>query len=159
MELTKQHVLDFLKQHKLMQVATFGDFPWIANVYYAFDNDLNLYFLSGEQTLHCKQIMQNEKVAVAIVDSRLGLHDKQIGLQMWGVAKKVSDIEKLRYALAMWKQVLNEKDDDLSAENILNNVVKSRVWRIAPKRIKIFSKELFPAPTGEEPVLELNPIL
>lgn len=155
MQLTKQHVLDFLKQHKLMQVATYGDFPWIANVYYAFDDDLNLYFLSNEKTLHCRHIAQNEKVAVSVVDSDQGLHDPQIGLQMWGVAKKVSDIEKLRYVLAMWKQTLNEKDDNLSAENVVSNVVKSKVFRISPKRIKIFSKQLFNVPTGEEPVLEL----
>lgn len=156
MELTKQIVLDFLKTNKMMQVATFGkDHPWIANVYYVFDNDLNLYFLSGEKTLHCRQIAENEKVACAISDSHQGLHDKQIGLQMWGTAKKISDLEKLRFALGKWKEVLNEKDDELSAENILNNVIKNRVYKISPKKIKIFSKQLFNVPTGEEPVLEL----
>ncbi|OGY39552.1 MAG: hypothetical protein A2418_03300 [Candidatus Brennerbacteria bacterium RIFOXYC1_FULL_41_11] len=155
MELIKQHVLNFLKTNKLMSVATFGSYPWIANVYYVFDDEMNLYFLSGEKTLHCQQISQNEKVAVAIVDSHQGFHDKQIGLQMWGIAKKVSDLEKLRYVLGMWKQALNEKDDNLSAEHIINNVIKSRVYRISPKRIKIFSKQLFSVPTGEEPVLEL----
>ena len=87
MELTKQHVLDFLKTNKLMQVATFGDFPWIVNVFYVFDDDLNLFFLSAENILHCRQIAQNEKVAVAIVDSHQNYSDKLKGLQMYGIAK------------------------------------------------------------------------
>ena len=155
MECTKQHVLDFLKTQKLMQVATMGEFPWIANVYYVFDQDMNLYFLSGEKTLHARHIAHNENVAVAIVDSHQGLNDKQIGLQMWGKAQQVSEMEKIRYALQMWKTVFQVQDDELSYENMVKNIVKSRVYKITPKRIKIFSKELFPVPTGEEPVLEM----
>ena len=155
MTLAKEHIFEFLKKHKLMQVATVGDFPWIATVYYVFDDEMNLYFLSGEKTLHCQQIKQNEKVAVAIVDSHQGLNDKQIGLQMYGVAKQVSDMQKINFVLKMWKQVLDVKDDQLSYENMIKNVIKNRVYKISPKRIKIFSKELFNVPTGEEPVLEL----
>lgn len=49
--LTRKLVLDFLAKHKLMVVATYAKFPWIATVYYAFDNDLNIYFLSSPRLL------------------------------------------------------------------------------------------------------------
>jgi uncharacterized protein YhbP (UPF0306 family) len=43
MKLTKQHIRDYLEEHNLMQVATYGDeYPWIASVYYSFDKNLNL---------------------------------------------------------------------------------------------------------------------
>lgn len=155
MELTKQHVLDYLKDHKLMQVATFGDFPWIASVFYVFDEEMSLYFLSGEKTLHCRQIAENEKVAVAVVDSHQQYSDKLKGLQLWGIAKQVSEMEKIKYILKSLSQVLSNKDDELSYEKAIKGVVKNKIYKIIPKRIKLFSEELFDTLPGEEPVLEL----
>ena len=88
MQLTKQHVLDFLKTNKLMQVATMGDFPWIATVYYSFDNELNLYFLSSDKTLHVKQIKKNPKVSVAITDSHQDINKPKKVCRFPGWQKK-----------------------------------------------------------------------
>ncbi len=48
----KKEIDTYLKSQRLMSIATYGDFPWIANVYYGHDPELNLYFLSK----HCKAI-------------------------------------------------------------------------------------------------------
>lgn len=156
MELTKQLVLDFLKTQKLMSVATYGDFPWSASVYYTFDNDLNLYFLSVPATLHCKFIGQNQNVAVSIADSSQDIAKPKKGLQVWGVAEQLSDAAKIMHALKMWKDFLGVVNPGLSYENMAKSVIKGRMYRIAPKRIKLFDQELFKdADDGEEPVLEL----
>lgn len=125
-------------------------------LHYVFDNDLNLYFLSGEKTLHCRQIIKNEKVAVAIVDSHQQYSDKLKGLQLWGVAKQVSETEKIKYILKSLSRILNNKDDELSYEKAIKGVVKNKIYKITPKRIKLFSEELFDTLPGEEPVLELD---
>lgn len=156
MELTKQHVLDFLKTQKLMSVATFGDFPWSASVYYTFDDDLNLYFLSSPTTLHCKHIVQNNKVAISIADSSQSVAQSKRGLQIWGECEQISESAKIIHALKMWKDFLGVINSELTYENMVKKVVSGRMYRIMPKRVKLFDQELFKdVDDGEEPVLEL----
>jgi len=153
--LTKNQVLDFLKDQKLMAVATFGKHPWIASVYYSFDNDLNLYFLSDPATLHCRQIEQNPQVAVSIADSRQKVIDLKKGLQIYGIAKQISGALKIKHTLRSWKDALNVIDKELTYTNMLKKVIKGRMYQITPKRIKLFDQKLFPVEDGKEPVLDL----
>lgn len=155
MELMRQQVLDFLAKYKLMSVATFGDFPWIASVYYTFDNDLNLYFLSSPSTLHCKQIEKNNSVAVSIADSHQEIAAMKVGLQVSGTAQRISGASKIMHALKVWKQSLGVEDPELSYENMIKRVIHGRMYKITPKRIKLFDQKLFPVEDGEEPVLNL----
>ena len=92
-KLTKKIILDFLKMHKLMFVATQGEYPWIAAVFYTYDYDLNLYFLSSPETLHCKQIKQNNEVAVAIADSNQQLNDVKKGME--DLQKLITEVRQL----------------------------------------------------------------
>lgn len=155
MELKKQQVLDFLAKYKLMSVATYGEFPWIASVYYTFDNDVNLYFLSSPTTLHCKQIEKNNKVAVSVADSDQDIGALKRGLQISGIAARISDAKKLIHALRIWKQSLGVKDPELTYENMIKKVIHGRMYKITPKKIKLFDQKLFPVEDGEEPVLNL----
>jgi len=148
--LTKELVRRFLAEHNLMAVATFGSFPWIASVYYTFDRDLNIYFLSDPATLHAKQILQNSQVAVAIAASRQDINKPKRGLQLSGVAKQIHGLAKVKHALRLWKRNLDVVDPQLTVK-----VVKCSMFKITPKRIKLFDQKLFPVPDGQEPVLEL----
>jgi uncharacterized protein len=153
MELTKQQVLDFLAEHKLMAVATSGDFPWIASVYYSFDRDLNLYFLSAPSTLHCKQIEKNNRVAVSIADSHQEVSKLKKGLQISGIVEQISGMAKVKHALSLWKSSLGVNDPEITYENMVSKIVKGRMYVIKPLRIKLFDQRLFPVEDGEEPVL------
>lgn len=42
---------------------------WIANLYYAFDNDYNFYWYSPKNSKHSELIKENPRVAIAIFDS------------------------------------------------------------------------------------------
>ena len=149
--LTKQHVLDFLKGERQMCLATFGSFPWIATVYYTFDDNLHLYFMSDQSTLHCQQIAQNSKVAIAIANSNQNINKPKRGLQISGIAEQLSSVEKVTQALKMWKQYLHVRDPGLTYK-----AVKNSMYRITPKRIKLFDQELFKKEDGKEPVMELE---
>ena len=153
--LTKKNVLDFLGTKKLMIIATYGDHPWIASVYYSFDKDLNLYFISVPSTIHGRQMEKNKKVAVAIVDSNQKPSDVKRGLQIYGTVEKVSGINKVRHALRLWKDFLNIQRPDISFENMKKGLYKGRMYKITPKKIKLFDQEKFKVPDGEEPILEL----
>ena len=155
MELTKQQVRDFLAGQKLMSIATFGEFPWVAAVYYTFDRDLNLYFLSSPDTLHCQMIAKNKNVAVSIADSAQSIDSVKKGLQLSGTAERISDAGKIRFALKLWKEALNVKNKKFTYQNMLKNVIKSRMYKVKPVRIKLFDQGLFKVEDGLEPILYL----
>jgi len=148
--LTKALILDFLKEHKLMSIATYDGFPWIAYVYYVFDKDLNLYFLSAPDTLHAKQIIKNQKVAVSIGDSNQDINEPKRGLQMSGISKQISGFEKIKYVLELWKSNLGVINPNLTIK-----AATGKMFKVIPKRIKLFDQELFKVRDGQEPILEL----
>ncbi len=152
--LTKKLVLDFLKLHKLMFIATQGEHPWIAAVFYTFDGDLNLYFLSSPETLHSKHIIKNKEVAVAIADSKQQLRDSKKGIQIYGHVKEISDLHKIKHAVNLWKKSLGYEGSEISYENMIGKVIKGRMYQIKPKKIKYFNQDLFPVEDGKEPILE-----
>ena len=60
--------LEYFTTCKLMQLATISDGnPWICNVYFVIDDDLNIYWTSAKGRQHSVEIMANPKVAVSIV--------------------------------------------------------------------------------------------
>ncbi|OGG06322.1 hypothetical protein A2872_01170 [Candidatus Gottesmanbacteria bacterium RIFCSPHIGHO2_01_FULL_42_12] len=148
--LTCDLVLKFLKTNKLMAVATFGKFPWIASVYYTYDRDLNLYFLSDPTTVHAQQIINNPKVAVSICNSLQDINKPKRRLQLWGIAEQISGLDKVKLALKLWKDNLGIINPKLTYKS-----VKSSMFKITPKRVKLFDQELFKVEDGKEPILEL----
>jgi uncharacterized protein YhbP (UPF0306 family) len=152
---TKKDVIDFLDLHKLMTIATYGDHPWIASVFYSFDSELNLFFISNPLTLHGRQMRKNKMVAVAIADSHQKPSDVKKGLQIFGYIKEISGVNKINYALRHWKNFLNIKRPDISFENMKKGLYKGRIYKLIPKKIKLFDQEKFKVPDGEEPMLEL----
>ncbi|MCL4364566.1 pyridoxamine 5'-phosphate oxidase family protein [Patescibacteria group bacterium] len=153
--LTKKDVLEFLKDKKLMVLATHGDYPWIASVFYSFDKDLSIYFISAPSTLHGKQMENNKKVAAAIVDSHQKPSDAKKGLQIYGTVEQISGINKISYAIRLWKDFLNVQRPDISFENMKKGLYKGRIYKLTPKKIKLFDQDKFKVPDGEEPILEL----
>lgn len=153
--LTKKDVLDFLATEKLMILATYGDHPWIASVYYSYDQNLNLYLISTPSTMHGRQMEKNKDVAAAIVDSHQKPSDIKKGLQVYGTVEKISGVNKIRHAIRLWKDFLNIQRPDISFENMKKGLYKGRMYKLTPKKIKLFDQEKFKVPDGEEPILEL----
>jgi uncharacterized protein YhbP (UPF0306 family) len=150
----KEQISNYLKTQRLMSVATYGETPWIANVYYVHDDELNLYFLSKSTREHCVAIEKNNEVAVAIADSKQPLAPPQIGIQLWGTAEKVHTIEKLGWMFKMWnKLIANSEDEALDNPKKFLEASISSVYKITPKRIKFFNTGLWPKEQTQ--VLEL----
>lgn len=136
-----------------MVLATYGDHLWTATLYYASDNDLNIYFLSNPSTIHCQHIESNSEVAIAICDSPQDPSAKKVGLQAYGLAKQISGKTDVIQALELWKQSLNVTSDSYTYENMMNDTIKGRMYKISLKKVKFFNQNLWEE--GEEPVLEL----
>lgn len=148
-----RHIKEFLRSHFQMVVGTYASYPWTATVYYSVDNDMNIYFLSNPETLHCKQIEKNPKVSVAVVDSPQKPASLKKGLQIYGKAKKISGANKIRHALELWKKTLDVTSPLYSYENMMKKAIKGRMYKITPIRVKFFNEALWNE--GQEPLIKL----
>ncbi|OGK57139.1 hypothetical protein A3J15_00125 [Candidatus Roizmanbacteria bacterium RIFCSPLOWO2_02_FULL_38_10] len=153
--LTKKDVLNYLQTQRLMSIATAGDHPWIASVFYSFDQDLNIYFLTNPKTLHGQHLIINKYVAASVVDSTQKPSDVKKGLQIYGIVEPVSVNHKIAHALRLWKDFLNISRPDISLENMKKGLYKGKIYRLKPLKIKLFDQQKFKVPDGEEPILML----
>ena len=96
-------IKEYLKEIKLMQLATAIDNqPWVCNVWFAADEDLNIYWFSSTRRRHSHEVMKNRKVSSAIVLPQTP-EDPPRGLQLQGIAEmltKKTDIDK---AISVYK--------------------------------------------------------
>ena len=152
MKLTKAIISNFLSEetNKLMTISTNGSHPWIATVYYGFDDDLTLYFISDAGTMHARHIAENSQVALAIANSLQPAESKKAGLQLYGTATLIQDEAVVKKAIDFWKTNVGVTDEKLNHE-----AVKGRMYQIVPKKIKYFNQNLFEVEDGKEPILEL----
>lgn len=76
---SRKVLLDYLKSQHALSLATYDGKPWTATVFYAIDNDFNLYFISEPTTKHSKAIKKSKFISCAIADSNQVVTDKKIG--------------------------------------------------------------------------------
>ena len=138
----KKTLLDYLNSQKLMSLATRGDYPWIASVYYVVDDDLNLYFISPADAEHSQQLAKNPEVAVNIADSRQEASDKKKGLQLWGITSQEWIIEKLKWMFEMYGRLHPSVKDIFTFERFQRQIMTSKVYKVVPQRIKLFDENL-----------------
>ena len=135
-EKDKKEVLKFLSKHKLMSLGTYYKLPWSACVYYLFDEDFNLYFVSGIKTIHSQNISKNGKVSLTIVDSRQDPKGKKVGLQARGIAKAINSAEELKQIIIAW----NKRGFVPVTYKLFMKAWKSRFYKIKLTDIKMFDQ-------------------
>lgn len=92
-----------LEANLLCSIATTSEdgAPHINNAYYAYDDNLNLYFLSHPDSTHARNICRSGKAAVAVCDGRQPWGQTQAGLQLEGRGKPAAgdaqDCARRRY--------------------------------------------------------------
>ncbi|HTN69777.1 MAG TPA: pyridoxamine 5'-phosphate oxidase family protein [Methylomirabilota bacterium] len=97
----QQQVLDYLKSHNTMTLATCGgEYPWAATVFYA-SEALRLYFFSAPDSRHCQNLATNSRVAVTIQED---YHDwrKIKGIQLEGTVALVDSLIEKAKAMAVY---------------------------------------------------------
>ena len=67
--------------------------PWVCEVHFAYDNELNLYFVSLPNTRHSGEIRANPFVSGNIV-KQFGLGEKPRGVYFEGTAKELGIVDK-----------------------------------------------------------------
>lgn len=90
MDNIKSVFLDYLKQSRIMVLATLSETgPWATPVFYAIDDEFNIYFMSAKDAKHVSDIEKNNKVALAVAGTNQVLYAEKIGAQITGRAEKI----------------------------------------------------------------------
>ncbi len=137
-------VLKYLKTQRLMSLATANkNNPWACTVYFAVDNDLNLYFVSAPAADHCRYLTKNKYVSCSIYDSQQKVNSKKVGLQLRGTVEVISKVSEIRKALELWNKANPGAEEYINYENMQKKVITSKVYKIKPRVIKYFNETLY----------------
>lgn len=142
----KKILSEYMSKHRLMSVATYGDHPWVASVYYVSDENLDLYFFSSPESEHSIHIEKNPNVACAIADSTQMPADVKLGLQIFGEASVENAIPKLKWMFKMYGKLYPSTREKHNYKNFETKVLKSKLYKVEPKKIKFFNQELYKPP-------------
>lgn len=148
------NLLNFIQEQKLMVIATTDEKnkPWICNVYYSSDNDLNFYIVSPSDTNHSRHLIDRPEVAFSIVwydknnlSNRLAIQGKGKMVLVKGVSENIAALKVHHKKYPEWKEFINW-------ENMVKKVIESKIYKITPTYMKFWNDELY----GEEGIEEFN---
>ncbi len=143
----KKLIHDYLKEAKLMQVATSKDNqPWACSVYFAFDENLYLYWISTPSRRHSEEIRNNAKVAGTIVLPHTP-GDKVRGIQFQGTAKELTNKNDAEIAMKNYAERFGMKPERVSA--VLDRVDPHIPYSITPDLYVLFDEKNFPEILGK----------
>lgn len=131
-----------LEAHGTATLATAGPGgPWAAAVFYASDEQLNLYFVSDGGTRHATDMLAHGRVAAAIHADVDNWSDVR-GLQVEGDAQPVPDAQRvaaLDIYLRKFPDVrrLRDAPRDENERLIGQRLARIALWRLSPRRIRI----------------------
>src|SRR5690349_8099741 len=103
-------IIEYIKKANLMQLATVkGGKPWVCNVYFGFDDKLNIYWTSKPFRRHSQELRDNNHVAGAIALPHT-VGDKVRGVQFEGVAQELKDPKEIASGIAWYAKHLHSPD-------------------------------------------------
>lgn len=132
----KKDVLNILKEVKIVTVGTIDSDgnPWICNVHFGVDENLNLYFVSKEDSNHSKHISEKKEVAFTVYTfNKTGKNDKA-SVQGKGLAEPLYDLQ----SISVGAKTISEKFSKwiIDPQDMVSNPEKKRMYKISPTYIK-----------------------
>lgn len=138
----KELISEYLNTTRMMQLATsVGNQPWCCTVYYAHDDEWNLYWLSLPGSRHSQEIAENPKVAGAIAYDQQPPQRTVRGIQFEGVAKLLSGDEEEK-ASKLFIEKLNREVTLL--EDVRSGKYPYKFYRVRPQKFVLFDRLNFP---------------
>lgn len=132
----------FLDSFSTLTLATYGPTgPWAASLFFARDEELNLYFMSSRRTRHVKDLLTEPTVAVTVNEDHNNWTDIR-GLQISGTAEVVAENGRAD-AAELYLQKFSDVRHILSAPStdaegkIAESFMASEFIRIRPKTIRM----------------------
>lgn len=132
---SRDNILHFLRNNRVGVLATSDRTgqPHAATVYITHDDDLNLYFVTKEQTAKSRDLQTNPQAAIAIYDPT-----NQTTVQAEGKVEEIIDIaESERILYEVWMTALQTSDSGtipiskLRAGGYIAYKLKAKALRLA----------------------------
>lgn len=120
--------------HMSLGTTTPDGKPWVCEVHFAYDNDLNIYFVSKLTTRHCQEIAANPNVAGNIVKQH-PLEESPHGVYFEGTAEA---IEPSKEQVDTYCTRLGRDSKELSEQ--LKEKDGRRMYKISVTNWAIFGK-------------------
>lgn len=138
----KKLVLEYLSKNRLMTLATTdGDKPWAATVFFNFDKDLNIYFISRPDTRKTENLTKNSSISV-VINQYQPRKGGIKGVQLEGSAAML-DKTKNRDLLDLYRKRFTWADEYLHDHEL---------FKITPTFIRFLDDERF-GPGGVEELI------
>ena len=139
----EQKIREYLKGVVHLSLATSKDnHPWVCEVHFACDEELNIYFRSKPERRHSIEISQNPCVAGNIVEQH-DLNQKPRGVYFEGTAEKLIDVDETHPAYIAISQRLG-KDPEIIEE--ARTEKGHKFYKISVKKFALFdSRESTPS--------------
>jgi len=135
-------ISEILRDSREMVLATVNSKgPWAATLVFGHDRDLNLYWISFENSRHSQELIKNPFVAAAITKQPTG-NGQDKGLQIEGTARKLQMEEILGAAREYFAKRGTPKMPDTPKE--VNRLTEGRSWYVLkPDKIYVIYSPLF----------------
>ena len=145
----KNLIQQYLEQTKMMQLATSAnDQPWICNVWFAADADLNIYWFSGKSRRHCAEVIENPRVAGAVVFPQTP-EDVPRGVQFQGTTTRLTNEADIQAAISLYAgRIFPEAKIQQLMQPTAPN--PHDFYRITPELFVLFDAVNFPTSSRQE---------
>jgi uncharacterized protein YhbP (UPF0306 family) len=133
----KTLINEVLEKSHLMTLGTLDEGgPWVSNVVFIYDEDLNIYWMSDPNVRHSMAILKNPKISGTISVNNKS-KEPNIAIQFSGIANK---IEEKRFDLA--KKHLAKRGYPEPKES--DDILQGDAWYVLkPDFIDLTHEELF----------------
>ncbi len=142
----KQYLAECLDASQFLALGTAGaDGPWVMPVYFAFDANFALYFISEPSTVHMQNIEKDGRVSCAVFSTAQSSGSPVLGLQITGDASWVTPAEaesacKAYFTAMPARHPINQSN---RAEEYANPKTVWRMAKIVPREVWVFDEKNF----------------
>ncbi len=138
----RELIKEYLADAKLMQLATVRDGqPWVCSVWFAADEDLNLYWFSAISRRHSYEVAGDPRVAGAIALPH-STADKPRGIQFEGTGRLLTSDEDVSTARNLYEGRIF---DAATIDNFINYEERPhRFYRARPTAFVLFDTVNYP---------------
>lgn len=150
----KNRVLECLSSTQYMALATADpeNGSWVNPVYFAWDEEFNIYFISLPQSRHMQNLKQDGRASLAIYSTDQDTHGDVLGIQLKGTVEEFHDEEAVTAAYTIYARRI-ERDTGKPAywklEDFLSKATEWTFVKVAPSEMYLLDTANF----GEERTL------
>ncbi len=139
----KTYIKEFLDSHKFLAFASVSDSqPFVCNLHFSSDQDLNIYFASQVDKKHSLNVESQPQIAVCIYD-----HDSGDAVVSWLQIRWICsrcDLEEVKEELAIYAQKFPGKKQAI--EKLFQEPDKRAFYKIKPQWIRVINGNIRESP-------------